>query len=291
MPAIFTRTTVPKTFAASIVDESIWFTWSPSFRRFLTLWATEVKRLRSPTFRTISGVKDYPGTYALPLGQIPSQLLRNEIRGYARQLYNLPIPRKLWLLTDLYDHRITGSSLHYLFAALRSELVQLGDSEASAIHPGLPRFSADETDFPIHADLWKGELLFIVFDRITMRCGGASIFWKVSELRAFLRETSAVPRLVRQELEELFACPHRDGSFDRLFDLLHTDSYPWSRALRRRMRAECRRISFRPGQGYLVHDRTWLHGREKLREPPLGRRLHRLVFNTQVLERPGRSGR
>ena len=40
-------------------------------------------------------------------------------------------------------------------------------------------------------------------------------------------------------------------------------------------------VKFKKGEGFLVHDRLWLHGRTKTRKNVNIKRLMRLIFNTQ----------
>jgi len=77
----------------------------------------------------------------------------------------------------------------------------------------------------------------------------------------------------------------RDG-FDTLYHLLH-GPHEWVPDLEREIEQRQLRIKLRSGQGYLLHDGSWLHGREAPKDGVTADRLHRLVFAMQL--RNGRS--
>jgi len=68
--------------------------------------------------------------------------------------------------------------------------------------------------------------------------------------------------------------------FQEFFNLLHGVKHSWTNELEEKMKKEQKKIKFRHGQGYLIHDRVWLHGRMTTTGTVKPNRLHRLSFNT-----------
>ncbi|MEJ7609069.1 MAG: hypothetical protein WKF37_23045 [Bryobacteraceae bacterium] len=65
--------------------------------------------------------------------------------------------------------------------------------------------------------------------------------------------------------------------YDELFDILH-GVHPWSFKLRRALLASQIRIKLYRGEGYLLDDRKWLHGRDPQSTGVDTSRMHRLAF-------------
>lgn len=71
--------------------------------------------------------------------------------------------------------------------------------------------------------------------------------------------------------------PLRFDSFDRFFEMVHGPN-PWSTELSNAMCDASFAIPFARGEGYLLHDRQWLHGRKPVSGAVRSFRFHRLVF-------------
>lgn len=77
---------------------------------------------------------------------------------------------------------------------------------------------------------------------------------------------------------------HQEDRYEENFDLLH-GWYEWTEELERRMQQRQLRIKLYSGQGYMLHDRWWLHGREAINGKLTHKRLHRLVFNNKAAQK------
>jgi hypothetical protein len=78
----------------------------------------------------------------------------------------------------------------------------------------------------------------------------------------------------------LFSMFERESNTDRYetcFDLLHGD-HKWVPRLEKFLTEHQLKIPLRSGQGYLLHDRSWLHGRIKPSGGVTANRVRRLIY-------------
>ena len=88
-----------------------------------------------------------------------------------------------------------------------------------------------------------------------------------------------------QRIERRNACPDStlDAAEDRFNDFfysLYARDAPWSEELSSALAAHQIMVKFQRGEGFLLNDRQWLHGRTTTSGAVHEDRLHRLVFNS-----------
>jgi len=182
------------------------------------------------------------------------------------------------LLCGLLDRDFSANALHHLFAYLRTLMVNISNDEMAATYAPLGEVGWDVGAFPLHCDLFLSEILFTVFDQAALDHSGASLFLSVSQLRELMeRDLQLQPDIVTEITHTITARLENDG-FDQLFRLLYCRS--WTRRLTSAMKAQQFRVKLETGQGYIINDRRWLHGREAPSEGVPTRRLRRLSFHT-----------
>jgi hypothetical protein len=165
----------------------------------------------------------------------------------------------------------------------------------SAMHTSLT--PTGPCEFPLHADLYPPQLLLNIYDDVRPGTGGASTFLRQSRLYRLLAECGVPERLRTLIRAVLRGIPDHD-LFTLAFSLLHDEhGQPWSRALQDALARHRYMITLTRGQGYLLDDRQWLHGRDRISVPVKRSRLHRLIFdsNFTAARRPvpydGKTGR
>jgi hypothetical protein len=136
--------------------------------------------------------------------------------------------------------------------------------------------------FELHADLWVPELLLNVYERPAPDHSGRSILLSAAELKLAI-DRSAMPEVVKREIMSCLSRSRREFRFERLRQLLHAPDNPWHRLLKSELRRRRWSFWFDRGEGYLLHDRRWLHGREAIQVRSSSRRFFRLVFNNRDL--------
>jgi hypothetical protein len=136
-----------------------------------------------------------------------------------------------------------------------------------------------EDDFPLHCDLYIPQYLWNVYEETAPGRQGASTFLPVSILLDKLAvQVRSLPGRKREQLRKLIQVENYKDRYDALFALLYGVENSWSAELKDRMHKECMQIKFAKGQGYMIHDRSWLHGKTRTFGHVTAKRLHRLIF-------------
>lgn len=275
--AIFREIDTPSKHARLPVSrQATWYTWSEPFEEFLCQANAALNVLTSPRLARVSGLTLYNHTFSWSPQRLDIRLRRRLI-AFAKSLQATRPGRKIMLFDGLLGPYLDSNALHALFALLRGALVAIAGDPRVAMYTRLGAVGGDAGEFPLHADLYIPSLLFNVFDNVGTGCGGASIFLPVATLRRLIPSVRTLPAARGRAILALFEHETQKDKFDVLYDLLH-GLHPWVAELELAM--EHRQLSIRlgPGQGYLLHDRKWLHGRTAPDGTVPVDRVRRLVF-------------
>jgi hypothetical protein len=199
-----------------------------------------------------------------------------ELTRLAESLLTLKPRGELLLLSALINRVVTPKVLHSLLAALRTRMVSLAGNPAAALMTPVSTTRRD-AGFALHADLFKESRLLLVFDQIPEDGSGATLLLPTPALMKAAEATS-MPLAARQRLGRLFQESLKTDAFDELYDLLHSTHHAWTARLNEHLVRHQLRLRLRRGEGYLLNDRNWLHGRQAASQPVTSRRFRRLVF-------------
>jgi len=283
---IFQQIDPPRKQARLCINkEATWYTWSPDFRILFEPWSRQVETLKAPASIRLLGGKEYDNTYSLNIDSISDKGLASDLTFFARNLYDSKISDQLMLFTDLIDRDLCGRSLHFLFAFFRAALVSFSRDPLAALCQPLSRGRKEGKEFPLHSDLYIPVILFNVFDDVRTDFSGASIFLSVSSIVELLPQVKTLPVETRKKIVENLTGIHEQDRYEESYYLLHGCEHEWTAELEKRMRQQQLRIKLHSGQGYLINDRKWLHGREALNCALSSKRFHRLVFNNRQAQR------
>ena len=194
----------------------------------------------------------------------------------ARALTALDPGPDLWILDRLIDDEIDSRMLLALFVFFRACLVDASGIPSQAMCRPVASASRDR-GFPLHADLYIHRRLMLAFDDV-VDSGGASLFLPVETLMHLLKSTGSCPPALRRRIASLLLGRHTVDRFDELYDLLHDRTHPWVPELERRMADSQIVLQLGRGEGYLINDCAWLHGRSPSSIPVTARRFRRLAF-------------
>jgi hypothetical protein len=259
---------------------SRWFTWSSRMRQFVHDWQSALASLREPELVHLGDGGDYDATYTGNIDSIPTGCLSEGLMSVAEAFSRLEPPTGIALLTGLLDDGFDISGLHSLLAYLRGALVRLAGDPWATLYPPLGTTGSRAGRFPLHADLYRSTMLMNIFNEVAADRSGRSVFLSVESFVEAMSETPSLPPGVRDEIPALLTGGSDRDNYTSFFALVHGRDKPWSVELDRRMRKRQVRIRLNAGEGYLIHDRRWLHGREAPRGGVPAQRLHRLVFDT-----------
>jgi hypothetical protein len=256
---------------------AIWCTWSKSFRNFLHDASSELKRLATPPLCRVESLDQFDYTYSWSSDHWKEHELRSRFFPFVRSLAASRPRREIVLMDGMLSRDIDATRLHALFALLRGALVELAGDERAAMYAPLGEVGTRAGGFLLHADLYVPSILFNVFDQVPPDESGGSIFLSVRALRKILRRVPSLPANKTKAILALFEQQAEVDRFDDLYDLLH-GNHLWVPGLEREMEQRQLHIKLHRGQGYLLSDRAWLHGRNA----PCGgvsvHRVRRLAF-------------
>jgi len=281
---------VPTDKVDNVVNESAtWNTWSSEARIFLKAWNKMCNELEEPKLVSLLGGKPYDYTFSFDPSKI-TKGLRHDLKLFAESIYNLRVSKCIMFFSNLLDEDFDGRGLHFLFACLRDSLVKLTGDPMSALYAPLGTTTnsvihSAGADFLLHADLYTPNILFNVFEDVTPDASGASLFLQTSSLCDILVSIKTLSSMNINRILNCLTTVDRQDHYTEFFNLLHSREHKWVNELEDKLRTRQMRIKLEKGEGYLIHDRLWLHGREAPSTPVTQKRLHRLIFNTKDIQK------
>jgi len=273
---IFRKISCPARHAGLPINEfATWHSWSEAFLQFLTEAKGDLDRLSGPPLIRISGSRSYNRTFSWPADAWST---KQRIQRFASFAHVLPCSSsKVMFFDSLFEPGLSSAQFHALFAVLRGTLASLSGNELLAMYSPLGDVGRHRGAFPLHADLYIPQNLLNVFDDVPKDDTGASIFLPFATFSALLPTVRSLPERVARKMIALFCSNSRKDGFDALYDLLY-GQHPWALDLGHALEQRQLRIKLGAGQGYLLNDRYWLHGREAPRGGVSACRVHRLVY-------------
>lgn len=279
---VFTPTEAPARLAEHEINRfGGWFTWSPEARGFCREWGRRMRDAGPPQRVRLLGGIPYDQTYSGASRQLDREL-GERLARFAEALRGLEVPDELMLLTGMLDDEFDGPAIHSLLAYVRDALVRAEGDPMAALYSPIPTEEADGKEFLLHADLYLPGVLFNVYEEVPDDDSGASTFLPVPVFKRLLSGVRTLTEEARREMHRLLDEKHDEDHYETFFNLLHARENPWADELREALRENQLKVKLLYGQGYLVNDRRWLHGREAPARPGAAKRLHRLIFNAKT---------
>lgn len=276
---LFDQVSAPNRQARLAINEAAsWYTWSTEVQSVLR--HLDKQRLPTPTLIQVGSRRKYDYSYSLPQWAPRDPTMALEIETLATELFRLKVPKQLILFTGLLGRGIRPETLSVVFACWRDALVRRTGNGRSAFYAPLGTVNSTRSDFPLHSDLYPARNLWNVFDRVSLR-GGSSTFLSLGQLDRILLEGGPTLEHVRRRVRHYYSIADGRDHYEQLFRLLYDPELPWTGALRSQIERMRFQIKLHSGQGYLLNDRLWLHGRTVTLERIQKRRVHRLVFDTE----------
>lgn len=251
--------------------EQRWMTWHPGFVEFAGNLLTSVELPKYVALTAVRGCEPYEASYDISLNQV-SSATRQELLAWCRKLLHIKPSSRMYLLTRMLSIGGPGRTARRLFALVRRGVVELAGKEHSCLYSPVTSTKRD-AGFPLHSDRFSTSRLFLVFDDVDNSEAGASIFLSRAELLRTLRRNEVFARNRHQTISRLMQNSPRRDCFDQLFTALYPQANEYNAVIKEQIR-----IRFRSGEGYLLDDRYWLHGREAYLRPIGKFRFHRLTF-------------
>lgn len=284
MAKIFKRVKAPTSVAKSPINAfATWYTWSNAFLSFFRDALSELHQLPRPSFISIPKLNDYNLTYTLPTTKLKNPKLRRQCAVFAKSLYLTRPDRRLIFFDGILTDEIKTKEIHTLFALLRGAIIELTHDERAALYSPLADAGRKGSggEFPLHADLYVPQILLNIFNNVPTDNSGASTFLSITALRKLLPSIKLLPTSTANRIILLLSEISPRDHFNSLYDLLHGE-HKWVPELEKVLKQQQLCINLHSGQGYLLDDRKWLHGREALRSVLPANRIHRLVYGLPI---------
>jgi len=256
-----------------------WWTWSNDCKNLLHDLTDLGESLPEPTLLSFGSDEydytfDVPSNFSLP----PGVMVR--VERFANSLHDRTIFPSLALLTGLLPPGVTSLALKILFAATRSILVRRSGDPHTVLFTPLGRTgNKGNMRFELHADLYPPLFLLNVFDNVPSDASGASLFLSAEKFVEIVHSVKTLPYNIRLEMLDCLSQPVRKDRYEYFYDLLYR-GHSWTNEMKRKMDTQAHAIKLFHGEGYLLHDRKWLHGRMSPSNGVPQDRLYRLVFDT-----------
>jgi hypothetical protein len=255
-----------------------WLTWSDPFRNQYKVFKTQLKRVGAIDFIYLKKYNAYNYTFDVNLSTLDPAFL-DTFKAYALELLHFSPGERIIFFRDLIDDKINPQTFHFIFALFRSLMVDISRDKMAALYSPLTS-GKDESDFPLHCDLYIPTILFNVFEKVASDGSGRSTFLQLETLfDEILPAVSTIPTAKKRKIREIIQSDRRKDRYEEFFMLLYDKSNPWSAELKSKMDKRKMSIKLEKGYGYMLHDRKWMHGRDAINGVP-SKRLHRLIFTS-----------
>ena len=259
-------------------QHAAWWTWSDPVRCTLDKLGTSLPRIPAPPMVHLRRGEEYDYTYTLSPGDHLPRALAREIRSIADAFLAFAPGQDRWMFRDLLQRNHPKKLLHVFFAMIRESIVNQTNDPMSAMYAPLGTVGTAAGEFRLHADLYIPTFLFNVFDDVPEDGTGASTFLGIRSFKSVLKSCELLPRSSRLEIQRLFGSGLKTDGYERFIRLVHSENNPWCDQLWESLAKAQELGSLRRGEGCLLNERLWLHGRTEPSNRVSRFRVHRLVF-------------
>ena len=269
---------------ARFVDHPInqvggWYGWSPEFRNSLLKLQDVIPLLPAPDLIHLYEGKRYDLTYTVKTELVDRQLHEILFQS-ARALREMTPSDEVWLFSGLIDQDISSETVHYLFSYYQHCLGLISGRHDAAMYAPLGDLSDTGFPFPPHADLYLQKSLWVVFDNVPLDESGQTVLISTEDFMRALHQLETMPEGAKVHVTKLLTEEVDEDRFDDFFYFLYAKEAPWTEELAAVLAARQLMIKFQRGEGFLLNDRRWLHGRTTTSGAVREDRLHRLTFTT-----------
>lgn len=282
MDRLLTRVETPRRHRHEpLAQQADWYTWSPETIHLIEINLPHLANLRNPASIWVRGCEPYPSTYSYRLSALPKSLAGFAIET-AEALLRVRVGPKLRFTSGMLEPPLTSAVLHKIFALMRAGMAHVNGDPRTALHAPVKTERRDK-GFALHSDLFLTERLFLIFDNVPPGTSGKSVFLSREVFETAVAGATLMPAQQQSKLRSLMRGQVNGDSFNEWFELVYSSEYPWTGQLGRRTKQLSQAIKFQRGEGYLLHDRHWLHGRTAAKGFVSENRFRRLVYGRRVV--------
>jgi hypothetical protein len=254
-----------------------WLTWSSDVRNHLHKFAKESGNWPEPNHIRLLGGREFDHTFSHGLERIRTLESAGFYVRLAKAVASIREPGEALLFRELFDDSFDGTHLMHLWAVLRDLIAEQAGQPMAALYAPLSYVGRSARRFPLHADLYAPQYLWNVFDRVPADGSGAALLLSLEDFFA-LADKIGVGNEAQTRFRKCLTDETIGERFRYFYDQMHVNGETWSDEWGTAAEKAATRLPLGAGEGYLIHDRSWLHGREAPTGGVTVKRVHRLVY-------------
>lgn len=255
-----------------------WLTWSDDFLSFQDQIIKESQKYGAPEILVFQG-RYKSQSYTVDLNRLDPSFL-NKINDCSSFLSKIKIKEELYFFDKLISDSFNSQSFRFFICCLRAKLSSRRKDGMASLYIPIGAVEG-ENEFPVHSDLFIPIYLWNIFDEVFTSNQGCPLLLPVATLlNQIVKQIDNFPEDKYNFLKYIFGdkVVYNEDGYDQLIAVLHGKENWWSQEVKEGIEKYVLKIKFGRGQGYLINDRKWLHGRSFSSESVTSNRLHRLVF-------------
>ena len=277
MDNCFTPVPIPSRHCQHDVAQKVrWYSWSCASVRLIEKNLNRILALPRPGCISVRGCDPYSSSYSYRFSALPVPLADFSLE-MADALLRTRAGRDMKFFAGMLDPPVSSLVLHKCFALIRAGVARIYGDGRAALHAPVQTRRVDD-GFPLHSDLFLTDRLLLIFDDVSKGNSGKALFLSRESFDAAVKCNPQMPFVTRKKLRGLWRGPVRKDSFDESFNTIYSSDDPWAASLVHTMNKNCWQIKLHRGEGYLLNDRQWLHGRTPVNGRVSEARFRRLVY-------------
>jgi hypothetical protein len=277
----------------NINDYGRWYTWSDQFREFIRVRKSLIELLGKPVLHeSIYHDKNrswHPWyqaggpTYTITESYEQTRDFFCDLLPYAMDIVDLSVGTSITLLSGMAGDDLSWEILPTVLASIRDIIAKSAEDSKAALYVPLGTRGPLAGEFPLHADLYGPNMLFNIFQDVPNDQSGASIFLPLSLFKEIIKALPEVDVTTQDKILATLAGPVEHDRFSEFYHLLHHPAHKWVAPLESAMKAKQLCLKMDSGQGYIINDHKWLHGRLAPNGGVSENRVHRLIYRSTTL--------
>lgn len=214
---------------------------------------------------------------------LPPLVVQSRAESLAQSLLRFARHREVVFFKGMLDGGVTVTGLRLFFAFLRDAFVRRLTNPLAALVSPLHPAKAAHSEFPLHADAFGATRLLNIFVDVPSQ-GSRITILPVGTFASCMAESGIPPTLRQRALSLVARTACTEDGFDELMSLLYAGDRPWSADFSALARDAAFSFAMRSGEGYLLDDTSYLHGRSMVEGGVSSDRLVRFLFSKQFMD-------
>lgn len=255
-----------------------WFTWSDDMLSVSDEIEAESTKYGPPDqipFKTV----DKGATYSVDLKRVGPVFCKTILK-ISDGIGKIKLKDELYFFDDMIGNTFSSEAFQFLISCIRADLSTRRGDEMGSLYPPLSTAKPKNT-FPVHSDFYFPVHLWNIFDEVPEGNQGLSLLLQVDTLlNKIIKQIPNFPPDKEAHVRSLFKekVQNNDHAYYDLFAILHSKENWWAEEIESGIDKYVLSLKLNRGQGYMVNDRKWLHGRGFTADEVTIKRLHRLLF-------------